>query len=385
MNSRTGELFAVLRAAVSPGVVNNATPWQFVNPAAGGAGDSAHPHSDSRVYEFFGARAGLHGTVGASTTNIGLYATNWHTYNIATGTNYSVMRWDGNILQGNDVVNSGFTNALFIGGGKDGTRTFDGEVAEVIVYDRIVSDAERIAVHDYLGTKYNIAQTNQTVVYAPTNFAGLAGWYRASSMPSNNGDKVFVWPDESGLDRHATNNTPNFGPTFTTGVFNGQPALMWDGVSNRFFLPYTIPFTNLMTVIAVGNCTAGTRNIAGHTTLGNQWRQTEGGVQSFLLYDGGSSYTAGPFAQSTNSVRMTVFKRSAGGNLEFWLNATNGIPSPATATTTFQLNMIGAITTDISTTFKGPMTEFIVFTNALRQDELTKLYYTYLRPTYGLP
>ncbi|MEM9329231.1 MAG: Calx-beta domain-containing protein, partial [Bacteroidota bacterium] len=48
-----------------------------------------------------------------------------------------------------------------LGGGFDAAQDFDGDLAEVMIYNRVLNDAQRILVENYLGAKYGIAVTNE--------------------------------------------------------------------------------------------------------------------------------------------------------------------------------------------------------------------------------
>ena len=123
----------------------------------------------------------------------------------------------------------------------------------------MLSAANREIVYSTLSAKYNLPYTNLTVVYEPTAFAGLAGWWRASTLASNDNDSVMVWPDESVVGRNYTNPVSATSPVFKTGIINGQSVLRFNGTSQFMELNSSINYTNTLTIICVSSNAADTR------------------------------------------------------------------------------------------------------------------------------
>jgi hypothetical protein len=76
--------------------------------------------------------------------------------------------------------------------------------------------------------------------FSPTDISGLDFWAKADaevyedaggSDAAENGDQVYVWGDNSGLNRDAIRD--GTGPTYTTGVFNGgtMPSMRFNGTT----------------------------------------------------------------------------------------------------------------------------------------------------------
>jgi Bacterial TSP3 repeat len=123
---------------------------------------SAYPWSDGKVYEDFG-----------STVNYGLgnppQALNqYHIYNVSSRTNEWVARFDG-VEEHRETNNTvGFRPDPFIGHGNN--ENFAGDMAEIIIYDHVLTPAERKATETYLGSKYALVATPAV----PTNLVGAA-------------------------------------------------------------------------------------------------------------------------------------------------------------------------------------------------------------------
>ena len=107
-------------------------------------------------------------------------------------------------------------------------------IAEVIVYNSVLSDANRSNVQTYLTNKWRIGRGLQlghpfysippaSVVFSPLSISGLALWLDGADQTSMtlSGSTVTQWRDKSGNGR---NGTPTGSPTLSSGqiVFSGS-------------------------------------------------------------------------------------------------------------------------------------------------------------------
>lgn len=121
------------------------------------------------------------------------------------------------------VSNSGGSGSpLSIGALRDSVRGGSNDIAEIIIYDRILNSTETIQVENYLASKYGFN------LPAPPREDGLLAWLKADEITGlSNGDPVSTW---TGFD-----NTPNatstgaFRPTFVTNRINGLPVVRFAG------------------------------------------------------------------------------------------------------------------------------------------------------------
>jgi hypothetical protein len=110
-----------------------------------------------------------------------------------------------------------------------------GDVAEILVYDHVLSPAEIANVEDYLQAKYWSTP--------PGGVAGVAGWWAADTVGQADGSSVTTWMDSAPMGkRHLTSQG---GPTFRTGVVNGKPVMRMDGVDDEFYVANLPAFTGL--------------------------------------------------------------------------------------------------------------------------------------------
>ena len=142
--------------------------------------------------------------------------------------------WEGGVA-GTTVVSAGAFGTIdggwiiggryFSGAIQAGNR-LNGQIAEVIVYDRVLTAPERSQVESYLTTKW--------IAPPPIPTTGLSGWWDASELTGANGSRVTTWPDKSGNGRNMIAAT--IGPVLTTNGLNGKNVTTHEStVDNTLF------------------------------------------------------------------------------------------------------------------------------------------------------
>jgi hypothetical protein len=159
--------------------------------------------------------------------------------------------------------------ALAVGNRASGAYGYSGQVAEVLVYNRALSDAERTSIESALEAKYinpdadgnglpdawesqylghtgndansdpggagrTLLQSHQQGLSpwpAPTVASGLRSWYRASlGVVKDGGNKVSEWTDLSGNGAHVFQ-SGSLEPLWVASASNSQPAMQFDGTT----------------------------------------------------------------------------------------------------------------------------------------------------------
>ena len=144
-DTTSGELFVVVKAAQAV-PTNPRCAWQF-----GGSGSpSYYPHSNGSVYDDFGS---------TTRTDIGVPSipvNQYNLYNVSADNTSWTARMNGVLLSQSASNQVAFNSAPTLGYWTNGTSTyyFNGDIAEVVVYGRMLSDAERASVQTYLYDKY---------------------------------------------------------------------------------------------------------------------------------------------------------------------------------------------------------------------------------------
>jgi len=136
----------------------------------------------------------------------------------------------------------------------------DGDIAEVLVYNRVLTKSEINALCFYLSQKYSIetSYTNDIMLDNEPNpiYPSLKAWLKADSLELSNGSVVEQWLDSSdnrtdfiaGYSGPADNTCK---PTFITNELNGYPILRFTG--SQYLLNLQGPLVPIgpVTIIAV--------------------------------------------------------------------------------------------------------------------------------------
>jgi hypothetical protein len=156
LNGSSAEGFVVLRSTGTTGGL-----WRM-----GHTGDSlAYPDSDGDIIDDFGSGAYNPYDLGSPVQPLDQY----HVYNVMAQDN-DWAAWINGLLQ---FQATGDSYATW-GGSTLGYQSFylNGDIAEILVFDRILTTDERVAVGTYLASKYNLPQyytVNSSIPSVPTN------------------------------------------------------------------------------------------------------------------------------------------------------------------------------------------------------------------------
>lgn len=129
-------------------------------------------------------------------------------------------------------------------------------IGEFIVYDRALSDPERVLVEKYLNDKWNINALT-TSISKPTDISGCSLWLdandpktlfvdtAASTNISSDGQTIAYWADKvAGQD--VIQATATARPTYRINMQNGRPMIYFDGgddLLSQINRPYVAPCT----------------------------------------------------------------------------------------------------------------------------------------------
>lgn len=138
------EVFVVAKALADP-PAHTQRLMQF-----GASWGTAYPAIDGRIHDGF-ASTGAQRLVG----NVAQDLSQWSFYNVSSQTNEWIVRLNGKPLTSSATNTVGFTTTPYMGRASIG-EFFQGDIAEMIVYDRVLTASERYAVEYYLGNKYGI-------------------------------------------------------------------------------------------------------------------------------------------------------------------------------------------------------------------------------------
>lgn len=134
-------------------------------------------------------------------------------------------------------------------------QTYGGNIAEVLVYERFLSNSEKNQVGNYLEEKWGVTWTD---VLPVTN--NLELWLDASDLGTitkDVSDNVSQWDDKSGNGRHATQGTGSAQPLWVDSVQNGRSIIRGDGSADRMGISsfYTYGTTGSIFIVCTPNTT----------------------------------------------------------------------------------------------------------------------------------
>jgi hypothetical protein len=127
--------------------------------------------------------------------------------------------------------NAGANNAggFTLGGLANGTRGMNAEYTEILIYNRILSAAERTQLNNYLKWRYDIPDP---MPFIPPLLPGCVLWLRADLGVTLNAGNVSAWADQSGLGNDVTQATAADQPLLVASAQNGRPGVRFDGVDD---------------------------------------------------------------------------------------------------------------------------------------------------------
>lgn len=288
-------------------------------------------------------------------------------------------------------------------------RSWGGTIAETIVYDRVLTQAEADQVGSYLTKKYGIASSTYPV-YAdpaalPLSIPGLALWLDADPgfVGKDGSNRVSIWRDALGT----TNNTvaqnvaqtdPARQPLWVADGINGRPAIRFDG-SNDYLnntVDNLLATDSARTVIVVGDADdSSTGNALVVFRRSNQVYADQFGLYSGNVYvysDGvngnNNAYASGTGALTTiRQPFISVFRSTGlGSKIAVDLNGSAltltqpGGVGAETGTTGF---VIGARENLANSTWPGMIAEILVYDRSLTAGELNAIGF-YLTHKYSI-
>jgi len=369
-----GEVFIVLKADAEPAAAGTYSLWYLSKTNA--VGEAAHPFTNSLLFEHFGSDAQVAAFSKPTTTAA------FHQYGVEIAANKMVVRFNGDIIWGQNKNSPGFNTAPLLCRNTGNTAVWKGDIAEIFIYKAVQSTANKKLIHDYLAARYGLTIADPTAVITPASYAsGFSGWWKADSLALNNNDPVASWADSSGNSRTLTQSTGSLKPVFKTSAFNGQPAIEFDGVDDYLGLAASHNISGVVTFMAVFKQFTGFDNARIFAENGDQQTKVRrGGANAMNFYAGsGTEVVSGTsWNYSTlDTLNFYVWRRNADNTISFFQNGVEINTPGSTTNTTYPFNKIGVV-------FGGRMCELCYWTTALNNYDIAKLYYQYFRDKWGL-
>ena len=280
------------------------------------------------------------------------------------------------------------------GGSVIANSYMDGDIAELIVYDRELSADERLRVEAYLSNKYNIN------TYNPTKVPGLVAWYSAEQIPDlANGAVVTTWPDwvDEGATTtgNAAQGTTADKPQWKVSRQAGRPTVKFDG-SDDFMalanLNLDAALTACFLIKDVTQTAGGSLHRAVLATDNDPYRSDGDGYGFSYSRDGSDRFrvtlangTAVQYVQNidgaTEAFEMVVHTQGGGeGNLrrngvlvEVERDVTGTMDRSSGFNTGYHLGWDGGVDGAAGRYYRGEIAEVIIFDRVLTDSEIGDL------------
>lgn len=141
-----GEIFAVVKNDTDPPVIAKSGLWEFGTDA----NPSHYPFTDSIIYDSFGT------TARKKTVNPAPALTSPRLYNVVSRSGEWTSFLDGTQIFTTATNTVGFPTTTYIGSNPTPDRFLDGDIAEVILYNKKLSAAEKTNVKAYIAARYGL-------------------------------------------------------------------------------------------------------------------------------------------------------------------------------------------------------------------------------------
>ena len=153
LTSSQGEIFMVIKSPADPSTNNLKNTYGYFGPDDGSS--SHYPFTGAGdVYEAFGTSSRKL----IPTANTPSSLTNWSLYNVSSRANEWIARLNGSSIFSTTSNSVSWRSAPILGGtgGIAYGAGFDGYIAEIILYNTVLSEPDRLKVRTYIANKYGI-------------------------------------------------------------------------------------------------------------------------------------------------------------------------------------------------------------------------------------
>jgi hypothetical protein len=275
-----------------------------------------------------------------------------------------------------------------------GAVSYDGQIYEVIIFNRALTGDERSSITNYLFKKWNIAPgallTSVSQPYVsippflrtptPTDVAGCTLWLDAADATTVtlSGSSVTQWNDKSGLVNHASGGvSPTYDRTTNAVVFNGTTHYLTS--------PQSASLTT-ETLFMVGTLTGSTASGNYHTLVASS---LNGGRHLFTNATGlnvnSQNVAPGPLGGTFSANQRTLFQygRDLTNTVTLLLNGSSVATASLAAYTASLTTWIGRWPGTTTDNWQGSIHELIIYDKTLSKSE-RQFIEGYLAQKWGL-
>jgi hypothetical protein len=273
-----------------------------------------------------------------------------------------------------------------IGAKHDGDERLEGEIAEILIYDRVIADSQRKSIENALKSKWGFAQASAAAANEPFPAQGLVlhldAGNPAADCSSPKAGPLAVWKDTSGAGQNVAQNVREQQPALVPGALAGKAVVRFEG-HQWLDGPAVLPEgCRHFTFIAVWkrNHTAGSQVIFEQSSPGQGRRAcllaTGGGTRSQEAADGVLRLRV-PAAIIDPAAWHDIVARFRGPNLELFVDGVLVDEDwPHGALDQFRAPFLigaGYENGNLKTGFHGDIERVALWNRAVTNDEITAL------------
>jgi len=259
--------------------------------------------------------------------------------------------------------------------------SYNGKIFEYLVFNRVLTTAERQRVEGYLANKWGLLyQTNS--VNTPLSIPGCTIWLdgedpAGTGIQPANGASISTWVDKSGNSRNMTvyAGTPVFNTSPSRITFNGSTSLINSSFTSQIFTLF---------IVYLQTTAAGPVYTTSTTQEYSGFWPNEGGTTFFTRVDNNSWYTQ-TSTLPINTRRILVIQYTAAGagaNMYVWSDGTLNISTTSLGARTITSLLLGHRPTG-NNFLTGNYNEVIQY-NSVLTDSQRQQVEAYLANKWGL-
>jgi len=267
-------------------------------------------------------------------------------------------------------------------------RFATGYFHEILIYNSVLTTIQRQKVEGYLAHKWGL--TGNYNSSTPLTISGCQLWFdgadpAGTGTPPANGTTISSWADKSGNGRNAT--PTGTGPTYTTNIFNGYSAPVFNGTT-MVTPSYLITTDSKLSIFILCKKT-GLRQAGGNSDI----LSIAAGYQYFDLYIRTSQTNYLDLIYANTPISLTTYEISNGTNLLVTI-LTNGLSTSGYLNETsvfnttagsggYPMNNLTSRWNISEAQFVGPICEIIIFNSTFTTTQRQTIE-TYLANKWGL-
>jgi hypothetical protein len=280
-----------------------------------------------------------------------------------TVTSGSAIAYGNGVQSGTSGVNNSSPSRHYFGSGDGDNDYLSVDFAEILIYDSVLTTAQRQQVEGYLAHKWGLTPTYAS--NTPLTIPGCQLWLDAADSSTTTSITSGIWTDKSGNSYNTS--YVSGGSGFTLGTINGLSAVTFPGGSNKVIttsVPTSTTTGFSIFFIASRSSSSGTntRYIANLTSSLQIY--TVSGTNTIASYVG-ATFPSTSLSISTG-VPFILSLTVSSSTFSQWINGIANSSTGSTVSTsgsTIVIGGSGSYTTDL--VFAGQIGEVIIFNTTL--------------------